>query len=312
VTGTVVVDAAAMAQIKARFDAQLAAPDFPGILVDREHASETPAGDSTAMAWARDCQVRDDGIWTRWDLTAAGEPLIVGHAFAYRSPAMSLEPLDAVARAQLACRAKSGQLATGVGRWRPTALNSIALTNVPHFRDLSPALGREATPQPTGTATMDKNAICAALGLDPATAMDEQILGAIDALKASAQTATAECTAAKTELATIQARQAEAEADAFLAAHAARIQDAATVRARYLADPAGVKALFGSLAAAPQVDPARARISARDARTPADASSSPDTSAARTKFVATVAARDGSSRRDAMAVARRERPELWA
>jgi len=253
--------------------------------------------------------VRDDGIWTRWDLTSAGEPLILGHAYAYRSPAMSLEPLDATAKAQLA-----GAVSTAIGRWLPVAITSIALTNVPHFRELSPALGRESsqpTPTPTGT-TMDKNAICAALGLDPAAATDEQIMAAIEALKANAQTATAECTAAKGELAVIKARQDLADADAFCTAHAARIQDAATVRARYLADPEGVKALFGSLAA-PQADPARqARLCARDARTPGEAANSQDKGAERNKLVAHVAARDSISRRDAMCVARRERPELWA
>jgi len=313
VPGIVVIDAEALAQIKARFDAHLAKPDCPGILVDREHASETPDGDTTAMAWARACQVRDDGIWTRWDLTAAGEPLILGHAYAYRSPAMSLEPLDATARAQLSNRPGAGAgSGAGAGRWRPTALKSIALTNVPHFRELSPALGRESTqPTPTGT-TMDKNAICAALGLDPASATDEQIMAAIEALKAGAQTATAECTAAKGELAAIKARQAEADADAFCTAHAARIQNAATVRARYLADPEGVKALFGSLAA-PQADPARqSHICARDARTPGEAADTQDKGAERGKLVAHVSARDGISRRDAVCVARRERPELWA
>jgi CheY-like chemotaxis protein len=134
----------------------------------------------------------------------------------------------------------------------------------------------------------------------------------VEALKAGAQTATAECTAAKGELAAIKARQAEADADAFCTAHAARIQNAATVRARYLADPEGVKALFGSLAA-PQADPARQpHICARDAKTPGEAANSQDKGAERSKLVAHVSARDNISRRDAMCVARRERPELWA
>ena len=331
VQGVLVIDATAQARISQAFAAAASAADFPGVLVDREHASETPDGDTTAMAWAKELQIRADGIWTRWDLTTAGEPLILGHAYAYRSPAMALEPIDANAKAQLntgtACRAP-----TGIGRWRPIALRSIALTNCPHFRDLTPALGRDqyghGMPCPdnqttTETPTMDRALICSKLGLDPAKATDDEILGALDALvkaRTDGEAATAEATAAKNELATIKARALEADATAFVLAHKARIKSdqEATVLASYKANPDAVKALFGALAEAGtglacQAPTARARIQASAAATPGDRDpAATDKGNQRAAFIATVAARDNLSRREAIGIARREKPELWS
>ncbi len=313
VPGVLVIDPAAMSRISQAFAAASTSADFPGVLVDREHSSEIPDGDSTAMAWAKELQVRHDGIWTRWDLTAAGEPLITGHAYAYRSPAMALEPLDAIAKAQLntgtACRAP-----TAPGRWRPIALRSIGLTNVPHFRDLTPALGRDSTNTTTTETPMDRNIICQKLGLDPAKATDEEILGALDVLvaaKADGEAVTAECTAAKSELATIKARALEADAVAFVLAHKARIKpdQEATVLAQFKANAEGTKALFGSLA---EPATARARIQASAAATPGDRDPAAfDKGNQRAAHIASVAARDGLSRREAIGIARREKPELW-
>jgi hypothetical protein len=332
VPGVLVIDPEAQSAISSAFAAACASSDFPGILVDREHSSELPDGDTTSMAWAKELQVRDDGIWTRWDLTAAGEPLITGHAYAYRSPAMALEPLDAVAKAQLAASRPTPSTvhrppSTDVGRWRPVRLTSIALTNRPHFRDLTPALGRDQygldlsspshNPNPTETP-MDRSIICAKLGLDPAKATDDEILGALDALvkaQADGAAATAACKAATDELATIKARALDEAATAFVLAHKARIKpdQEATVLASYKANPQGTQALFATLAdpaAAPAT--ARARIQAGAAATPGDRDPTADKSAARTALIASVAARDNLSRREAICIARREKPELWS
>jgi len=51
-------------------------PDWPGILVDREHFSEDPEKPSDAMAWATDIRLDPDGsIWTKWDFTPSGREL---------------------------------------------------------------------------------------------------------------------------------------------------------------------------------------------------------------------------------------------
>jgi len=321
VPGILVIDPEAQSRISQAFAVASAQPDFPGVLVDREHASETADGDTTSMAWAKELQIRDDGIWTRWELTAAGEPLITGHAYAYRSPAMSLEPLDATATAQQAAALSGSVLPSSVaGRWRPVKITSIALTNRPHFRDLTPALGRDSqTTTTTETPTMDRALICSKLGLDPAKATDDEILGALDALvkaQADGATAAAACTAAQAELATIKARALEADAAAFVLAHKARIKpDAeASVLASFKANPEATQALFATLAE-PAAAPAtvRARIQAATAGTPGDRDPAAfDKGNQRAAFIAQVASRDSLSRRDAVVVARREKPDLWS
>jgi hypothetical protein len=242
---------------------------------------------------------------------------------------MALEPIDATARAQLsdqrsairdqksALTSDLRPLTSAIGRWRPVALRSIGLTNVPHFKDLTPALGRETT-TPTTETPMDRNIICQKLGLDPAKATDDEILGALDVLvKASADgaAAAAECTAAKNELATIHARALEADAAAFVQAHKARIKtdQEATVIAQFKANPDATKALFGTLAdPAPAAATARARIQASAAGTPGDRDPAAfDKGNQRAAHIAQVAARDSLSRREAIGIARREKPELW-
>ena len=165
---------------------------------------------------------------------------------------------------------------------------------------------------------MDRALICSKLGLDPAKATDDEILGALDALvkaQADGATAAAACTAAQAELATIKARALEADAAAFVLAHKARIKpDAeASVLASFKAHPEATQALFASLAdpvAAPAT--ARARIDASAAATPGARDTSANKSADQAKHIASVAAREGISRRDAMSIARREKPELWS
>lgn len=321
VSGILVIDASCYASMLAKFKTEAASPDWPGVLVDREHQSETTDGDTGAVAWAKEMEIRADGLWTRWDLTASGEPLVTGRTYAYRSPAMDIQPIDDIAKQQLALAkaGKKGADKLGVGRWRPIALMSIALTNKPHL-DLAPALGREQSQQ--GDPHMDPAQMIAeirkALGIDDTA----DVVAAVTKLVSDAAAATTECTAAKTKcteaqtaLATIQAKQADAEADAFVVLHKARIKDPAAVKAQFRKDPEGTKALFGSLddsAAAPG-----ARVLARaSASTPGDHAATEATAVARSgeraKVIARIAQERGCSRREAYAIAERENKELFA
>jgi len=316
VSGIMVIDQAAYAAVCARFQEESSAPDWPGVLVDREHTSETPDGDTGAMAWAKQIDVRSDGIWTRWDWTSLGEPLATGHVYAYRSPAMDIAPIDDVARAQLnysksASSAKSAAFPPGVGRWRPVALSSIALTNKPHL-DLAPALGREQSQQ--GKPNMDTATTLVecrkALKLDDAA----DVVAAVTKLVSDHAAALAKCTAAETSLSAVQAKQLDADADAFVLLHKARIKNADAVKVQFRKDPEATKALFGSLEDVPAETRARARVLSRAAAsTPADRDTASATGkrAAQSTLIATIAARDGISRREAMSLARREKPELW-
>jgi len=229
---------------------------------------------------------------------------------------MDIAPVDDIARAQLAM-AKSGKKGAeklGVGKWRPVALSSIALTNKPHF-DLAPALGREQSQQ--GDSNMDPTqilaAIRAALGIDDSADMVQ----AVKKLVSDSASATAQATEAKTALAAVQAKQLDAEADAFVTLHQARIKNADAVKAQFRKDPEATKALFGSLADAPAATTTRqTRVLARaDASTPADAAAATAASAQcaqeRARVIASIQKDQGCTYRAAYAIAERTRRDLF-
>ena len=242
----IVFDEKSVARVVEAFKAKLAAADFPGVLVDREHFSLDLDKPSDAMAWARDIRVADDGsIWTRWEFTPTGRELYETKTLINRSPVLKIE-------------------SRGSKVFAPFELESIGMTNTPHFKDLSPlAAARENNTK--GETTMDAD-ILTALGL-AAEASKEDVLAAIKALKDG-------MTAANTEAETEKKRADDAEAacrglkaDAFIAANKDRITDAAKFREAYLKAPEATEQAFalckGATAPAPTT-----RIVTRDAKTP--------------------------------------------
>jgi phage I-like protein len=295
---TLVIDAAASAAIMAAFRADVPDESAAGILVDREHLSLAPDGDSTAMAWMKDLRAEDDGLWARLDLTPRGAQAVAGGEYKFRSPVFDLEDL-------------------GNGRWRPVRLAGCALTNVPHFTNLSPAAAaREGQSE---ISIMDIKTLATKLGLDPEKATEQDVLAAIDALLQAKTDGVAAQAAAKTaqdELAAARVAQRKQDCDAFISAHKAQIQDEAPVRAQFMQDPDATKALFGAFRAAPAQDAPtprslhRAATSNPGARDDA-AAASVTRGAERNAAIARVAAREGIGRREAVSIARRETPDLW-
>ena len=122
-----VFDEAAAKEIIANFRAEAKKPDWPGILVDREHFSADREKTSDAMAWAKDIRQEKDGsIWTRWEFTAVGRDLWQGKVLVNRSPLF-------------ACR-RDGK------DYIPVALKSIGMTNTPHFTELSTLAAARGVP----------------------------------------------------------------------------------------------------------------------------------------------------------------------
>ncbi len=240
-----VFDAAAAKAVIAAFRAEQKRADWPGVLVDREHFSTDPDKPSDAMAWAKDIRQEADGsIWTRWEFTEPGRRLWDGKVLVSRSP------LFACVRA---------------GRdYRPVALKSIAMTNTPHFAELSTlaaARAAEANTETQGEIQMQK--ILEALGLAEG-ATEEDALAAIQGLKDRADAAEAQASEAgkKRDEAVAECRATKSEA--FVQANAGKIADAAAAKAAYVKDPALAEALVaacreGAPAKAQQVlAPARA------------------------------------------------------
>ena len=222
-----VFDAAAAKAVIAAFRAEQKRADWPGVLVDREHFSADRDKPSDAMAWAKDIRQDADGsIWTRWEFTEPGRRLWDGKVLVSRSPLFTC--------------VREGR------DYRRVALKSIAMTNTPHFAELSTlaaARAAEANTETQGEIQMQK--ILEALGLAEG-ATEEDALAAIQGLKDRASAAEAQASEAEKKRDEAVAECRATKAEAFVAANAGKIADAAAAKAAYVKDPALAEALVAA------------------------------------------------------------------
>lgn len=193
------------------------------ILVDCDHSSVRPGGDTRAYAWVT--ALRADpalGLVGTFRLTDAGADAVNSREYRFVSVAWFLD-------------------ADG----RPERLDSVALTNRPNL-PVRPVLNRApgATANAAGGGTternpeMDMKKLAAALGL-PETATEDEILAAISAKDE--------------EIAKARTDKADAEAEAFAenavkgGKIAANAKDA--VKAAYLRSPETAQEMLNSIAA---------------------------------------------------------------
>ena len=247
-----VFDEAAAKEIIANFRAEAKKPDWPGILVDREHYSLDPEKPSDAMAWAKDIRQEEDGsIWTKWEFTPKGKELWETKTLVNRSPAFYSDKLDDKT-------------------YRPRELKSIGMTNTPHFEQLSNLAAARAAEVSTQERKDKMNEILKALGLAEG-ASEADAVAAINALKtkaSDAETAAAEC---RTKADEAEAKCRKMECDAFLEANKDKIADVAACREVYMKDPECAKKMLGACKAAePVKKPTQQVLGA--AKTPATAS----------------------------------------
>lgn len=282
--------------IIAAFKTAASSATWPGILVDQEHYSLDYSKPSTALAWAKDIRRASDGsLWTRWEFTERGRELYEGKMLINRSPVLRLKKIDSK-------------------RFAPVELQSIGMTNTPHFKTLSPLAVAKANNQEKGKI-MDPE-ILAALGLT-SEAGKEEALAAIQQLKdkeaaATAKTADAEKKAqeAETEKEKAVAECRGMKADAFIAKNSDKIADSAAFREIYLANPELAEktlAVCKTGAAAPST-----RIVAKDAKTPVAGVGSDAKIVARNKAVSAYRAANGCDFQTAWAACRLADPELFA
>ena len=287
-----VFDEAAARAVIEDFRQQAARPDWPGVLVDREHFSADADKTSDAMAWARDIRQDSDGsIWTRWDFTPEGERLWRDRVLVSRSPLFLSSP-DASRR-----------------EYRPVALRSIGMTNAPHFRELSTlAAAREAAEVTKHEGEIQMEEILKALGLAEG-ASPEDAVAAIEALKQRASAAESAATDAKKERDDAVSQCRKVQADAFIAANRDRIADEAKCREVYVKDPELAEAMLAACKA-PAAQPAQTVLAAARAKTPGRADAD-GTTARRDAAVMDYRNTHKCSHADAWAACRAAHPELF-
>lgn len=283
------------------FNAAAKSSAWPGVLVDQEHYSLDYSKPSTALAWAKEIRRAEDGsLWTRWEFTEKGRELYEGKMLINRSPVMRLVKI-------------------APKRFTPAELQSIGMTNTPHFTSLSPLAAAKANNNQKGT-TMDPE-ILAALGLKP-EAGKEEALAAIQQLKDKEAAAAAKSAEAEKKAETAEAEKEKAvaecrgmKADAFIAKNSAKIADTAAFREVYLSNPElAEKTIAACKSADAKTTPSTVRIVAKDASTP---SSVPGQSTdakivARNKAVAEYRTANKCDFQTAWAACRVADPELFA
>jgi len=133
------------------------------IAIDWEHAQDRLAAkgmDAPASGWIEDMEVRSGEIWARVTWVPRAAQAIAAREYRFLSPTFT--------------HTKDGKVIAIVG---------AGLVNRPNF--VMAALNANLN---TGEMIVDKIALCAALGL-AATATDAEIITAVNALKAKAETA---------------------------------------------------------------------------------------------------------------------------
>ena len=249
----------------------------PEILVDFDHASET-GGPTEAAAWATALRSDEEGLHATFRMTDKGAEALSATRYRYLSPAWYVDD-----------------------EGHPTELSTIALTNRPNLpvprllnrkpaADPAPAQNAEAgeahLPDPAGAGEgnppeegnttepqkNDMDKLREMLGL-AAEATDEEVLAAVDALRAERDQLRSE-----KEQMEAAAKEAalDAEADKFVTEQGDKIADRDACKNAFKRDPEGTRALFNAIRipakAAEPADGKPARVvDVNAAQKPADA-----------------------------------------
>ena len=242
----------------------------PEILVDFDHASET-GGATEAAAWATKLSSDDEGLHAVFRMTDRGAEALTATRYRYLSPAWYVDE-----------------------EGHPTELSTIALTNRPNLpvprllnrKPAEPAQNAEAGETITAPQVADAEStpeeginekekinmdkLREMLGL-AAEATDEEVLAAVDALRAERDQLRSEKEAME---AAAKEAALDAEAEEFVEEKKEIVADRDACKNAYKRDPEGTRALFNALAApkpAP-VDGKPARVvDVNAAQKPADA-----------------------------------------
>ena len=249
----------------------------PEILVDFDHASET-GGATEAAAWATALRSDEDGLHATFRMTDKGADALSATRYRYLSPAWYVDE-----------------------EGHPTELSTIALTNRPNLPvprllnrkpddEPAPAQNAEAgeahLPNPAGAGEgnppeegnttepqkNDMDKLREMLGL-AAEATDEEVLAAVDALRAERDQLRSE-----KEQMEAAAKEAalDAEADKFVEEQGDKIADRDACKNAFKRDPEGTRALFNAIRLpAKPAEPVNGKparvVDVNAARKPADA-----------------------------------------
>jgi len=274
--------------------AALAAAFDQDALIDFEHWSSRRDGDTSAAAWMKRLEAREDGLYALMDWSGKGRKAIADKVYRFFSPCFSLR--------------EAGETG-GLPLVEPVAVFGGALTNRPQIKAIRPIVNKETTSgnnpdNPNGGRRMKE--VAKLLGLD-GNAEESAFVEAVKSVLNRAQ-------AAEDRAKLIENRALEAEATQFVADRAAQISDPEKVKAQYIENKDATIALFGSLKQ-PAEKPAPKSIHNRE-QTAAPAGDgfdkADDRSAEQRNAVKKYQIENKCSFQQAWDMVRSERPELFA
>ncbi len=240
-----VIDAEACEAMLRTFNEEARAENFPGLLVDFDHASHDPAQPTTAAGWIGALEHRPGGLYARIRWSDLGHQALTGGRYRLASPVWNRADCD-----QWTAPGLDGRDVTHL---RPRRLDRLALTNDPNLPGLAPlsnrkeeggrkkAEGAESDPssfslQTSSLLTMNlRNELLQRLHL-AASASDEEIVAALGSQAAELESLRNRC-----------ARLTETQAEADLERFADVITNRDVVRAQLIANRDGTLALLNAL-----------------------------------------------------------------
>jgi phage I-like protein len=261
-------------------------------LVDFEHWSSRPDGDTGAAAWITRLESRDDGLYGLVDWSTRGASAVRNREYRYLSPVWDL----------VADGEKNG-FPVGVPVW----FKGAGLTNKPQIKAIKPIANRENAgmfpENPNGGENMKE--VAKLLNLDE-NADEAAIVDAVKSVQNKAQ-------AAENRAKEVENKALEAEAAQFVADHADAIADPDKVKTQYIENKDATVALFGSLRKPAEKTAPKSVHNREQTRTPdVDAlKSAADPSAEQRNAVKKYQIENKCSFEQAWDMVRMEKPELF-
>jgi len=125
-----VLDAEACEAMTRTFAEEARRENFPGLLVDFDHASHDPAQPTTAAGWISGLEPRSDGLYAQIRWSDLGHQALTGGRYRLASPVWNRADCD-----QWTANASTGHETLHL---RPRRLDRLALTNDPNLPGMMP------------------------------------------------------------------------------------------------------------------------------------------------------------------------------
>jgi phage I-like protein len=132
------LDATAYDAIVNRFKQESAAPNFAGLLIDRDHFSLDPSQTSESFGWLMELRNRDGHLEGRIDWSDSGEQAVKGRRFKFFSTVYDPADVEKVGARKIKNR--------DYPLVRPLRLDRLALTNDPNNKGGKPISNRNGSP----------------------------------------------------------------------------------------------------------------------------------------------------------------------